>query len=146
MHRLFKENGENCQFSYVRLLDRWLISSKNVTLLLRNLEELSCYPDKVRYIWPRIIASAWFSEGLSSEELKDFLSTHTIIGEYCGNSNYQHVTRYLKQEIIFYAIVNNNSPGKCLPVEFSRQFFLKHGLRFVQCESSKYLETCEEYH
>ena len=90
MHRLFKENGENCQISFIKSLGRWLISSKNVTLVLKNLEELENYPDKVRYIWPRIIAKEWLTRyaDKSTNEFIEFLSQHTLIAEYCGNPNY----------------------------------------------------------
>jgi len=40
-----------------------------------------------------------------------------MIGEYCGNDAYQHIIRYDKIQIIFYAITSNNSFEPCLDVE-----------------------------
>jgi hypothetical protein len=97
-------------------------------IVVKNAEELVYYPEKVRYIWPRIIAKEWLSRceevvHRGGTEFLEFLSEHTLIGEYCGNPEYQHVTRYERVSIIFYAIVPNNSAEKCLPVDFARKFF-----------------------
>ena len=40
LYCLFKENGEHCQISYVRVLDSWLFASKNVAILARTPQDL----------------------------------------------------------------------------------------------------------
>lgn len=40
----------------------------------------------------------------------------TLIGEYVGNQDYQHLVKYKKQTILFYAIVENlNGSEICMP-------------------------------
>lgn len=47
------------------------------------------------------------------------MADKTFIGEYCGNDKHQHITIYKNIEIIFFAIVENNSKNICMPVEKS---------------------------
>lgn len=45
LFQLVKANGENCQISYIDLVDSWLISSKNVSLLAKNVEDIEKYSE-----------------------------------------------------------------------------------------------------
>ncbi len=40
-----------------------------------------------------------------------------MIGEYVGNQDYQHLVKYQKTTILFYAIVDNCSKDTCIPLE-----------------------------
>lgn len=50
-------------------------------------------------------------------QFKKDIANKTLIGEYCGYEKHQHITKYEKVEIIFYAIVENVSDESCLPVD-----------------------------
>ncbi|EGR34881.1 hypothetical protein IMG5_001080 [Ichthyophthirius multifiliis] len=68
--------------------------------------------------------------------MKHFLNGKTIVCEYCGNNEYQHLIKYSSIDLHFYAIVDNNSEETCLPVDFSYDFFNKYGL--TSCIMKKY--------
>jgi len=55
------------------------------------------------------------------EELKIFMSEHTFVGEYCGNKKLQHMVKYDKEEVIFYAVVKKLSTQACLPYEYGKK-------------------------
>ncbi|CAK86631.1 unnamed protein product (macronuclear) [Paramecium tetraurelia] len=110
-----KVNGENAQISYNRALDRWIIGSKNVTLLCIDESELNQYDSQItndpldnRYRYAMKIAQEWFKIiGLSKnvDSIKNYLNDHTLIGEYCGNNEYQHFVQYDHVQLKFYALV-----------------------------------------
>ena len=39
------------------------------------------------------------------EKLKEVLNGRTIVGEYCGNPEFQHLVKYADIIIYFYAVV-----------------------------------------
>lgn len=55
IYRLSKANGENAQVSYFPSLDSWIVSSKNVTVAVRDKEDLKCY-NLDRYQFSNVIA------------------------------------------------------------------------------------------
>lgn len=132
--KIYKENGEHCQIGYNKLLDSWVIASKNVTILLRNKKDLSLYI-KDRHYWPKIIAEQWFEflDTLNAEkieDLKNHLENYTLLGEHCGHPKHTHIIKYKVVEIIFYAIVpHQNIRACCLSPKESFEFFKKFGLK-----------------
>ena len=58
------------------------------------------------------------------------MDNKTFLGEYCGYEKHQHITTYEKIEIIFFAIIVNNSKDSCLPplnaIEILEKYSLKH--------------------
>lgn len=51
------------------------------------------------------------------------MANKTWVGEYIGNRQCQHLVRYPRETIIFYAIVENNSKKICrLPEDSLKQF------------------------
>jgi hypothetical protein len=69
--KMVKSNGVNAQISYLRSEDAWVIASKNVALLAKNLSDVESYGDKGdRYNYARLIAERWFRTGIGL--LKDF--------------------------------------------------------------------------
>ena len=69
-----------------------------------------------------MMAECWFrileEKGITKnkreyESLKNELTNRTIIGEYVGNPDNQHVVKYNRETIVFYALVNNYSNKIC---------------------------------
>lgn len=54
-----KANGENAQVSYNKTLDEWVISSKNVSIFVKNQNDIKLYKGE-RYGFAILIANAWF--------------------------------------------------------------------------------------
>ena len=59
----------------------------------------------------------------------------TLIGEYVGSQDHQHLVKYSRVTIIFYAIVDNYSDQTCIPCDQAWAFFDKYGLDKVIIES-----------
>lgn len=59
VYKLNKANGENAQVSYCKTLNEWVISSKNVAILLGSPMDLKYYKGE-RYGFAILIAQAWF--------------------------------------------------------------------------------------
>ena len=141
IYKMVKANGENAQISYCDELKTWVICSKNVALLASNLEDLQKYkPDKyLRYQHAHAIGLCWFEilekiDVETVEELKQYLKTHTFIGEYIGNQYYQHLVRYTHHTIQFYSIVEKESANICIPVDEAMMMFAKFKLKMVSIE------------
>lgn len=63
-----------------------------------------------RYQFAKLIGNTWFDmladyQKKDVELLKKELTGKTIIGEYCGNPDFQHLVKYDKTIIYFYAMV-----------------------------------------
>jgi hypothetical protein len=81
---------------------------------VRSQEDIIKYKNKERYYFSSLIGTTWFKclQELSEdklEELKRDLDRKTMIGEFVGHKNHQHVISYSKETIVFYAIVSNES-------------------------------------
>jgi hypothetical protein len=61
LYSLFKENGEHCQVGYCGRLQRWLMASKNVTILVRDEGDLERY-QKERFYWAKLIAKQFLKQ------------------------------------------------------------------------------------
>eukprot|EP00361_Fabrea_salina_P001476 CAMPEP_0202430446 /NCGR_PEP_ID=MMETSP1345-20130828/3886_1 /ASSEMBLY_ACC=CAM_ASM_000843 /TAXON_ID=342563 /ORGANISM="Fabrea Fabrea salina" /LENGTH=1162 /DNA_ID=CAMNT_0049041933 /DNA_START=84 /DNA_END=3572 /DNA_ORIENTATION=+ len=138
IYKTNKANGENAQISYVGCLDSWVISSKSVSLLARALEDLERYRnDKTdRYKFSLLIAEAWFGilETMPQEtvsELKREIEGFTLTGEYVGNPKFQHLVTYNEIQILFYAMVQNDSSESTVPPLKAFTLFKKYGLDHV---------------
>lgn len=44
------------------------------------------------------------------------MDDHTLVGEYIGNPDYQHLVNYEKTTIVFYASVPKNEDKICEPL------------------------------
>lgn len=68
----------------------WIVSSKNVGMLLRDKADIDRYPDE-RYQFAKNIALVWMNkiEDLKEkgqlEDLKKEMANKTLVGEYIGN-------------------------------------------------------------
>lgn len=90
--KTLKANGENCQVSYVSEIDAWVISSKNVGLVARTIEDVDLYQKRnsLRYSFSSMMARCWFNTIASFKKkdlqtLKQDFTEHTFIGEFVGN-------------------------------------------------------------
>ncbi len=138
--KTLKANGENCQISFNPEIDAWLIASKNVALVARDVKDVDLYPPRqMRFSFAALMARCWFSlisefKKKDLESLKADAANRTFVGEYIGNSACQHLVKYPRETIIFYAIVDNNSPKICLLPEESYKIFKKHGFDVVKIQ------------
>ncbi|CAD8111001.1 unnamed protein product [Paramecium sonneborni] len=140
-----KANGENAQISYNKTLDCWIIGSKNVTLLCQNECELQLYDPSTtndsqdqRYRFAIKIAKEWLKIIDSSEkveQIKNQLDGLTLIGEYCGNNEYQHLVQYDKAQLKFYALVpkiSDDSSVNCLHPDLTLNILQSLDLNIVK--------------
>jgi len=107
--RLNKANGENAQVSYFPVTDEWVVSSKNVSVFVKDAADIKTYQGE-RYGFAALIAKTWFEllKGKNKDqiaELKQDLTGRALVGEYCGNPEYQHLVKYNEVTIFFYALV-----------------------------------------
>ena len=58
--RLNKANGENAQVSYFPPTDSWVVSSKNVSIFVREPADIKLYEGE-RYGFAILIAQTWFN-------------------------------------------------------------------------------------
>ncbi len=84
-----------------------------------------------------MIAQTWFQlisdrKKDDVEELKRDLTGKTLVGEYCGNQDHQHLVKYNEITIFFYALVENNSIYSCLPPPEAFRVLEKHKLPIVK--------------
>lgn len=132
-----KANGENVQVSYINHLQKWIISSKNCSIVLSGLQDLSSYSTD-RYKFVQLIANCFFSSILpnipDTESLKVYLQGKTMIGEFIGNKDFQHIVKYTTETIKFYAIVENSSNLPCIPVPEAFYIFEKFNLPRVKLQ------------
>ena len=75
--------------------------------------------------------------------LKACLADHTFVGEYCGNKKLQHMVKYDKEEIIFYAVVEKLNTNPCLPFVEGKAIIEKMGLPCVSMEAFSDITTKE---
>jgi hypothetical protein len=138
VYQTIKANGENAQVSFNAPLNSWIIASKNVCLAAVTREDLDSYGDE-RYKFAKLIAQRWFDfldrlPAEKQESLKRDLAGYTIIGEFVGDPNYQHLIKYYKVTLLFYALVKNDSSYNSEPPLKAFNLFRKYGL---ECVDSK---------
>jgi ATP-dependent RNA circularization protein (DNA/RNA ligase family) len=89
------------------------------------------------------MAHVWFDKLQSLEafnpgtldQLKKDLENRTLIGEYIGSDEHQHLVKYSRVTIIFYAVVDNLSDDDCWPCDKAWDLFDKYDLDKVHCSS-----------
>ena len=144
--KLMKANGENAQISYTNELHSWVIASKNVCILATNRNDIETYypirsHDKpTRYAFASKIAYCWFDiidtmDITKVNQLKQYLTDKTLIGEYVGNQYHQHLIRYMKHTILFFGIVeNNNALDNSIPIIKAFKILREYNLDVVPYE------------
>ena len=136
VYRLNKANGENAQVSYSPITDEWVISSKNVSIMIKDAGDIKLYEGE-RYGFAQLMARCWLEmiagrKPADLRALKEELTNRTLVGEYCGNPDYQHLVKYADVTIFFYALVENTSTHSCLPPPETFAFLEKHHLPIVK--------------
>lgn len=136
VYRLNKANGENAQVSYFPPTDEWVVSSKNVSIFVKELTDIKAYQGE-RYGFAALMAHTWFEllKGKNKDqiaELKQDLTGRALVGEYCGNPEYQHLVKYNEITIYFYALVELKSQYTCLPPFEAFRMLEKHKLPIVK--------------
>jgi hypothetical protein len=132
--KTLKMNGENAQISWVKEESIWCIASKNVGILANNVADLKKYDvssHDSRFKYAVMIANCWFKiinslgkNQKSSAKLQEALSGRTLVGEYVGHVDNQHLVKYKKETIIFYAVIDNNDRKQnCLLPEDAYRIF-----------------------
>jgi hypothetical protein len=56
-----------------------------------------------------------------------------MVGEYVGHPDLQHLVRYERETIIFYALSKHDQTATCIPILQSYDFFQRHSLDYVKC-------------
>jgi len=142
-----KANGENAQISSIEVngIHYWVASSKNVGMIFNCESDIEKYQDE-RFKYAKLISKCWLSQieqldDVSTTSLKNYLKEHTFVGEYCGNQMLQHLVRYSKEEIRFYAVVPKYSTLMCLPISMARKIILGFSLHFVKMQEYLGLKT-----
>ncbi|KAF7458711.1 hypothetical protein HWI79_796 [Cryptosporidium felis] len=155
-----KLDGENSQISYFEPSDQWIIGSKNVTLLCKDLKELQGgnYYNGNRYLAAKKTGYAWFQileefklhylENYESElyKLKNTLKGNTLLGELICDSDRQHVIKYPGDEIklYFFGLISKETPDQlcyspCSIMSHLNPFFAKNLVNFVDLPSKEIL-------
>lgn len=94
--KTLKANGENCQISWNKELETWIIASKNVGLAVTCEEDINDYEYTKgfnRYKFAILMGRCWFKilskmSKEKQESLKKDIASKTMVGEYVGNKDY----------------------------------------------------------
>ena len=151
-----KSNGENFQASFDPVLGRFVICSKNVSFLVGGPQDVdsfdgiskwdqnqgtetdaSDYFFRQRFSFARLMAKAFFRklQKLSPErlaQLKELMSKLTMVGEYCGNPEFQHLVMYDRIDLQVFAFVDKASDRACIPLPESMQIARDFGFTHVE--------------
>jgi hypothetical protein len=147
-----KANGENLQIAYESIYNAWIVASKNVTIVVRDRNDLLFYKnqneDKFTYCIE--FAEVWFNilerEIINKSRLKEFtedIKGYTLIGENVG-FHHQHIKLYKENDLIFYGMIQNNSQDICRPVKESFEVFQKYNLSYVSVTKSEIFQNFDE--
>ena len=147
-----KANGENFQVSFNKEYNSFVVASKNVSILLRDENDLNFYKNQNndRYSFVIDFAEIWFkiyNEKIIDKNLfKETLGDYTIIGESVGDLTKQHIKLYNERDVIFYSIIDNKKflEQLCLPLKESFEIFKKFNLSYVPIASSEKYENFDE--
>lgn len=147
--KLLKVNGENAQISYSPEIDSWILASKNVSLAARTEQDFLLY-NGLRFNFAKMIGSAWFSmiKNFTEAELvnlKRGLTGFTMVGEYVGNPDCQHIIKYNNISIEFFSLVENQGFSYCCSSDFSKEFFQKFKLNSVECEKVELFQENKKF-
>jgi hypothetical protein len=104
-----KTNGDCCMFSYLQDHDLYLIATRNISILVKDLDDMANIESK-NYTHKNL-AKLWFGHleklnRAATVQLKKELSGNTWVGEYLTEDN---LIRYSDEHILFHSIVNNSN-------------------------------------
>lgn len=142
-----KEDGENAQLSYSKVLEKYVIGSKNYTICVASMEELASYTHVdalhcvtiARFLMEKI-------ERLDEDrqnKLKEMLEDYTLVGEYVGDVKFEHIVHSSRQTIRFFAMVSKlRMKNEVEDIEHATRVVADFGFEFVQYE--KYSKETRE--
>jgi energy-coupling factor transporter ATP-binding protein EcfA2 len=151
-----KANGENLQISFDNEFNAWIIGSKNVTIVVRDQNDIDWYKtqaeprDRYRYavefaeLWFQILNEKVIKTGLYSDLLKE-ITGYTLCGENVGDLAHQHIKLYKEKDIVFFGMVANQGEEICEPITKVTEVLSKYGLSVVNFTASPDLESFEEF-
>ena len=102
--------------------------------------ELYTRKNALRYSFAVLMAKCWFQliSEFGAKDLaamkKDF-ANRTFVGEYIGNPACQHLVKYPRESIVFYAVVDNYSRRICRLPEETFVLLKKYKLDVVNIDS-----------
>ena len=118
----------------------------------KEIEKGNNYNILFRYKFVLEFGKLWFEildKKISKDNINNFineLGDYTLIGENVGNKGHEHIKIYKEEDIIFYAIINNNKflSEKCFPLNESFELLKKYGLSFTTFQKSEKFETYDQ--
>jgi hypothetical protein len=151
-----KANGENLQIAYEAYLGGWIIGSKNVTIIVRDQNDLTWYKEQAtprdRYNYVIEFAEMWFkllnenilTKGLYAEFLKD-IENYTLVGENIGDLKHQHIKLYEQKNIAFFGMIKIDSADISEPIGLVKEILSdKYGLTVVKYKLSQDFDSFDE--
>ena len=133
--RSLKSNGDGAHITWSTILNAWVVSSQNVSIVARNEKEVkTLYPEQTRYFLARKIALCWMrkvkaieqNDAAKMDALKSDLAEHVFIGDFIGNSELINLIKYPRETIRFHSVVtkqrtteNAKNTTYCLPNSFN---------------------------
>lgn len=98
------------------------------------------------------MANVWFDtlDKMTKEmriELMNAVAGKTLVGEYIGSQDHQHLVKYSRVTLIFYAVVDNYGEDSCWPCSRAWALFKHFGLDVVHIQSlgvyTQFNEMCD---
>lgn len=141
--KTLKANGENVQVSWNPEVQAWIVCSKNVGLVAQCRQDINKYTGD-RFGFAKEMAHVWFDKLQQVEQdmgaagltgMQQDMANNTLIGEYIGSAEHQHLVKYSRVTIIFYAVVDNTSADDCWPCDRAWRLFAKYSLDKVHAVS-----------
>lgn len=111
------------QVSFCKEAKAWVVCSKNVAMLVRTKADIEKYKQTAmegRFTYACLMSTVWFEilDKLTPElraQIESDLNGRTMVGEYIGSQDHQHLVKYSRVTIIFYAVIDNYSEESCWP-------------------------------
>ena len=137
-----KEDGENAQLTYSSKLQSFIVSSKNVSVMVSMLDK----EDKAKYKdTPHVLEIAkWFTSMIGSMEpekrdcLKELLETNTIVGEFILPEKFTHVIKNSESGFKCFSLVRKkNFVKEWIDLDAAENTLRGFGFDFVKFETHK---------
>ena len=156
-----KTNGDCVNITWSNILNAWVTTSQNVSIVARNEKDIrTLYPEQTRYFLARKIALCWMRKVKQIEKmgpehleaLKADLTDHIFVGDFIGNTDLINLIKYPGELICFHSVVQKQrtratakDTAYCLVNSFA--MLKRHPLEVVPNQSqgvySSYGELCE---
>ena len=114
VQRSLKTNGDCAHVTWSAVLNAWVITSQNVSIVARHEKDIkTLYPEQTRYFLARKIALCWMRKVKAIEKndqgkleaLKSDLTDNVFIGDFIGNSELINLIKYPRETICFHSVM-----------------------------------------